>query len=98
MQWELAERLAESLPKVQKFAGSSPKRLEACQEFAGSSPKVTYVFARSSSKAIGSLSGVRWELSKGDRELAKMASGVHRKKTKRLTRRSSEVVEKLAES
>ncbi|RWW19813.1 hypothetical protein GW17_00016107 [Ensete ventricosum] len=39
---------------------------------------------RKLAECIRSLSGVRWELTEGDWELARMESGVHRKKTKRL--------------
>ncbi|RRT70438.1 hypothetical protein B296_00018878 [Ensete ventricosum] len=63
IQWELAERLTESLPKVseafQGFVRSSLKGSKAYREFAGS------------------LLGVHRERAEGDRELAKMASGVH---------------------
>ncbi|RRT33476.1 hypothetical protein B296_00039414 [Ensete ventricosum] len=44
MQWALAERLIESLPKVfeacDEFIRSSPKGSEACREFTRSLPKV----------------------------------------------------------
>ncbi|RZS16803.1 hypothetical protein BHM03_00048873 [Ensete ventricosum] len=46
-------------------------------------------------EGIESLLGVYWELVEGDRELARMASGVRWKKTKRLTERSLGVLEKL---
>ncbi|RRT84591.1 hypothetical protein B296_00008462 [Ensete ventricosum] len=44
---------------------------------------------------VGSLPGVRWELAEGDRELARMAFGVHWKNTKRLAGRLSRVAEKF---
>ncbi|RWW59430.1 hypothetical protein BHE74_00033639 [Ensete ventricosum] len=44
---------------------------------------------RKLAECIRSLLGVHWELTEGDRELARLALGVHRKKTKRLTGRSS---------
>ncbi|RWW05287.1 hypothetical protein GW17_00031444, partial [Ensete ventricosum] len=44
---------------------------------------------------VRSLLGARQELAEGNRELVRMASGAHQKKTKRLTRRSSGVSEKL---
>ncbi|RWW05443.1 hypothetical protein GW17_00031285 [Ensete ventricosum] len=47
-------------------------------------------------KGIEGLPRVRRGLAEGDRELARKASGVHRNKTKRLTGRSSEIIEKLA--
>ncbi|RRT48185.1 hypothetical protein B296_00031749 [Ensete ventricosum] len=49
-------------------------------------------------EGIGGLSGVRRELVEGDRELARKASRVHRKKTKRLVGRLSGVAEKFAGS
>ncbi|RWW40451.1 hypothetical protein BHE74_00054134, partial [Ensete ventricosum] len=70
---------------------------EACWEFTGSWPKGSKA-CRKLAEGIGSLLGVRRELTEGDRELARMASGVRRKKTKRLAGRSSEVAEKLTES
>ncbi|RWV99668.1 hypothetical protein GW17_00037418 [Ensete ventricosum] len=42
-----------------------------------------------------SLLGVRWELAEGVRELARVALGVRRKKTKRLVGRLSGFTEKL---
>ncbi|RWV84894.1 hypothetical protein GW17_00053360, partial [Ensete ventricosum] len=54
------------------------------QEIAGSSPKV-----------IGSLPGVRRELTKGAQELAGSTSGVHRKMIERLTGSSPEDAEKF---
>ncbi|RZS23013.1 hypothetical protein BHM03_00055868 [Ensete ventricosum] len=53
---------------------------------------------RKLAEGIGDFPGVRWELAEGDRELARKASRVHRKKTKRLIGRSSEVTEKLVGS
>ncbi|RRT43321.1 hypothetical protein B296_00026779 [Ensete ventricosum] len=50
---------------------------------------------RKLTEGIRGLSRARQELIKGDRELARKVSGVRRKKTKRLTGRSYEVVEKL---
>ncbi|RWW62387.1 hypothetical protein BHE74_00030554, partial [Ensete ventricosum] len=47
-------------------------------------------------KSLSKVSKACWEFAEGDRELDRKASGVHRKKTKRLVRRSSEVVTKLA--
>ncbi|RWV86567.1 hypothetical protein GW17_00051532 [Ensete ventricosum] len=47
-------------------------------------------------EVIESLSGVCRELTRGDRELARKALGVHQKKTKRLTGRSLGVAKKLA--
>ncbi|RWV77578.1 hypothetical protein GW17_00061569 [Ensete ventricosum] len=41
---------------------------------------------RKLAEGIGSLLGVHRELAEGDRELARMALGIHRKKTKRLIR------------
>ncbi|RRT51566.1 hypothetical protein B296_00028451 [Ensete ventricosum] len=49
-------------------------------------------------EGIGGLSGVHRELAGGDQELSKKASGVYRKKTKRLAGRSWGIVEKLARS
>ncbi|RWV89279.1 hypothetical protein GW17_00048575, partial [Ensete ventricosum] len=46
-------------------------------------------------EGIGGWLGVRQELVEGDRELARKASGVSRKKTKSLTGRSSGVTEKF---
>ncbi|RRT66606.1 hypothetical protein B296_00009512, partial [Ensete ventricosum] len=46
-------------------------------------------------ESIGSLSAVLRKLAGGDRELARKASGVKRKKTKRLVGRLSRVIEKL---
>ncbi|RRT76000.1 hypothetical protein B296_00030658 [Ensete ventricosum] len=42
---------------------------------------------RKLAEGIGGLSGVHRELVRGDRELARKASGVRRKKTKRLVKR-----------
>ncbi|RWW51693.1 hypothetical protein BHE74_00041936 [Ensete ventricosum] len=53
---------------------------------------------RKLAEGIRRLLGVCRELAEGDRELARMALGVHRKKTKRLVERSSRVAEKLARS
>ncbi|RWW63716.1 hypothetical protein BHE74_00029083, partial [Ensete ventricosum] len=50
---------------------------------------------RKLAEGIISLLGVRRELAEGDQALARMASGVCRKKTKRLARRSSEIIERL---
>ncbi|RWW71286.1 hypothetical protein BHE74_00020981 [Ensete ventricosum] len=47
-------------------------------------------------KVFGGLLGVRWELAEGNRELARKASRVRQKMTKRLTRSSLEVVRKIA--
>ncbi|RZS25591.1 hypothetical protein BHM03_00058816 [Ensete ventricosum] len=49
-------------------------------------------------EGIRSLLRVRLELVEGNRELTMMASGVHRKKTKRLAERSSGVAKKLTGS
>ncbi|RWW60614.1 hypothetical protein BHE74_00032384 [Ensete ventricosum] len=49
-------------------------------------------------EGIRSLLGVRQERAEGDQALARMASRVRRKKTKRLTGRSLRVIEKLAGS
>ncbi|RZR90103.1 hypothetical protein BHM03_00017927 [Ensete ventricosum] len=46
-------------------------------------------------EGIRSLTGVRWELAEGDRELAKWRQGVRQKKTKRLVGRSLRVAKKL---
>ncbi|RZR89306.1 hypothetical protein BHM03_00017003 [Ensete ventricosum] len=65
-----------------EIVGSSPKVSRACWEFTGSSLKVSralWEFVGSSPK----VSRVRQELAEGDQELARMASGVRRKKTKR---------------
>ncbi|RRT73858.1 hypothetical protein B296_00017642 [Ensete ventricosum] len=50
----------------------------------------------SSSKFSGGLLGVRWEIAEGNRDLARKASRVRQKMTKRLTRSSLEVVRKIA--
>ncbi|RRT70264.1 hypothetical protein B296_00027668 [Ensete ventricosum] len=100
MQWELTERLAGSLPKVsedcREFTGSSSKGSEACLEFVKSLPKVSEACRRYQKLVDGieSLLGVRRELAEGDRELARMTLGVHRKKTKRLAEGLLEVDQK----
>ncbi|RWW20883.1 hypothetical protein GW17_00014982 [Ensete ventricosum] len=53
---------------------------------------------RKLTEGIRSLLRVRQELAEGDRGLARMALGVCRKKTKRLTERSLGVIEKLTGS
>ncbi|RZS04203.1 hypothetical protein BHM03_00034492 [Ensete ventricosum] len=56
-----------------------------------------YYWQREVLESLG-LSGVHQELAEGDRELARKGSGVRQKETKRLTRISSGVAEKLVGS
>ncbi|RWW03366.1 hypothetical protein GW17_00033479 [Ensete ventricosum] len=83
MQWELVR----SLPKVS----------EACWELAKGIRGLSRVH-RKLAEGIRSLPGVHRELNEGDRELARMASRVRQRKTKRLIGRSSGVTEKLTGS
>ncbi|RWW58715.1 hypothetical protein BHE74_00034395 [Ensete ventricosum] len=65
-----------------EIAESSPKVLRACWEFTGSSLKVSGAcreFAGSSPRVIGGLPGVHWELTEGDRGLARSPMGAHRR-------------------
>ncbi|RRT34407.1 hypothetical protein B296_00047858 [Ensete ventricosum] len=101
MQWELTERLVVSLPKVSKaceelvegirgLLGIRRKIVEGIRSLLGVRRKLA--------KGIRSLLGVRSELAEGNRELDRIVSGVRRKKTKRLVRRSSGVAEKFVGS
>ncbi|RZS11369.1 hypothetical protein BHM03_00042707 [Ensete ventricosum] len=83
MQWELTEGIR-GLPGVRRELAEGIRGLLGVH--------------RKLAKCVGSLLGIRLELAKGDWELARMTSGVRRKKTKRLARRSSRVAEKLTGS